>query len=323
MNCRDCQRDMSQCLDGRLPSGRRTAVMQHLETCEECSQLWSEFRQAQELALRLPVTRVSPDFHARLWERIKAGEGTPEAVFNEPMPLSTKARYVFTGAAAAALLLVVLNGWVPGTGGSTAGDDGELFGGFTLATSEPMPFEPQLVAQEAAKHVAREFQTLDLNSRKLASLPQGRLDEPTFRAINESARGLRSMGRVILLLKQDQHLDMPTDMEVKLRLMQSSLDVNKLNSLRDTRELYNMLSSLVRQLRDLELLPERIRVRPFYRLEERHEFWRKAGDWFVEDRDLQNYIHIQFPEQQSLRVRVLSPDGLQVFFNMTRPQGSR
>ena len=251
MNCRQCQSDMSQCLDGRLPSGRRTAVMQHLETCEECGQLWSEFQQAQELVLRLPVSRVSPDFHARLWERIKAGEGTPEAVFNEPMPLSTKARYVFTGAAAAALLLVALNGWVPGTGGSGAPDDRELIAGLTASVSDPMPFVPQMVAQETAKVVARDVQTLDRNYRKLENLPQGRLDEQTSQAIYESARRLRSMVRVILWLQKDQHLDMPTDMKRKLLIAESSLDVNKLHSLRDARELRVTLSPVVRQLRDL------------------------------------------------------------------------
>ncbi len=119
MNCRECQRDMSPCLDGRLPSGRRSVVMEHLEACEECTKLWGEFQQAQELVLRMPVRPVSPDFHTRLWERIKAGEGTPQAVFAEPMPLAAKARYVLIGAAAAALLLVFINGWMPGTGEGT------------------------------------------------------------------------------------------------------------------------------------------------------------------------------------------------------------
>ncbi len=151
MNCRECQRDMSPCLDGRLPSGRRSVVMEHLEACEECAKLWGEFQQAQELVLRMPVRPVSPDFHTRLWERIKAGEGTPQAVFAEPMPLATKARYVLIGAAAAALLLVFINGWMPATGGSTDTEfvaDPEPFGdpSVLMASDNSFPFVPSMLA---------------------------------------------------------------------------------------------------------------------------------------------------------------------------------
>jgi hypothetical protein len=105
MNCSTCRYELSQCLDGRLPSGRRTLVLQHAESCSECGAFWTELQAAQQLTLQLHQPRVSPGFRDQLWERIRAGEGTPEAVFHEPVPLLTKLRYALTGAAAAAALL--------------------------------------------------------------------------------------------------------------------------------------------------------------------------------------------------------------------------
>ncbi|MFO1030412.1 MAG: hypothetical protein U1F60_05010 [Planctomycetota bacterium] len=106
MNCTTCRFELSQCLDGRLPSGRRAIVMQHAESCAACGQFWTELQAAQQLTLRLRTPRVSPGFREELWERIRAGEGTPEAVFHEPVPTLTKLRYALTGAALAAGLLL-------------------------------------------------------------------------------------------------------------------------------------------------------------------------------------------------------------------------
>lgn len=106
MNCTTCRYELSLCLDGRLPSGRRSLVMQHVDECADCAGFWGELQAAQKLALQLPPARVSSGFREELWERIRSGEGTPEAVFREPVPLITKARYALTGAAAAAVVLL-------------------------------------------------------------------------------------------------------------------------------------------------------------------------------------------------------------------------
>lgn len=106
MNCNSCRYELSLCLDGRLPSGRRGIVMQHVEGCESCSTFWSELEAAQRLTLSLPREKVSDGFRDQLWERIRSGEGTPDAVFHEPVPLLAKARYALTGAAAAAAVLL-------------------------------------------------------------------------------------------------------------------------------------------------------------------------------------------------------------------------
>lgn len=108
MNCNTCRYELSQCLDGRLPSGRRTLVLQHAESCSACGQFWNDLQAAQHLTLRLRTSHVDDGFRERLWERIRAGEGTPEAVFHEPVPLLTKLRYTLTGAAAAAAALLAV-----------------------------------------------------------------------------------------------------------------------------------------------------------------------------------------------------------------------
>ena len=115
MNCNTCRYELSQCLDGRLPSGRRAVVMQHVDRCEVCAAFWAELQAAQQLTLQLPKERVSDGFRDQLWERIRAGEGTPDAVFHEPVPMFTKVRYLLTGAAAAAAVLV-LGSWLRSDG---------------------------------------------------------------------------------------------------------------------------------------------------------------------------------------------------------------
>lgn len=106
MNCTTCRYELSQCLDGRLPSGRRALVMQHATQCDECGTFWAELQAAQQLTLRLQRPRVSGDFRESLWQRIQAGEGTPDAVFHEPVPMLAKLRYALAGAAAAAAALL-------------------------------------------------------------------------------------------------------------------------------------------------------------------------------------------------------------------------
>jgi hypothetical protein len=124
MNCNTCRYELSQCLDGRLPSGRRTVVLQHAEACADCGTFWTELQSAQRLSLQLQPVRVSEGFRDQLWERIRAGEGSPEAIFHEPIPLLTKVRYALTGAAAAAAVLLgaLLLRQEP-TGGGTGSHD--------------------------------------------------------------------------------------------------------------------------------------------------------------------------------------------------------
>ena len=106
MNCTTCRYELSQCLDGRLPSGRRAKVMSHAESCATCGSFWLELQAAQKLLVTRQEGEVSSSFREGLWDRINAGEGTPSAVFQEQVPLWSKVRYTLTGAAAAAALLI-------------------------------------------------------------------------------------------------------------------------------------------------------------------------------------------------------------------------
>lgn len=106
MNCNHAEHLLSLNLDGRLSSGQRQLLSQHLTACKACGAIDRELVAARELALSLPSQRVSEGFREELWQRIRSGEGTPEAVFREPVPVATKVRYFVTGAAAAGLMIL-------------------------------------------------------------------------------------------------------------------------------------------------------------------------------------------------------------------------
>src|SRR5262252_4078090 len=127
MNCRTCHYELSQCLDARLPSGRRALVMQHTAECERCAQFWAELQAARELALRLQRHRTGPDFREQLFARIQAGEGTPPAVFQEYVSVAAKIRYAATGAAVAAAALLVFT-LTRGSAPKTLTTDGPIAG---------------------------------------------------------------------------------------------------------------------------------------------------------------------------------------------------
>lgn len=97
--------ELSQFLDGRLPSGRKELLLDRIDADPEAARLLVEMEAAQELARSLPSLRTGSGFTEALWERIRSGEGTPEAVFRDPVSPWVKARYVGSGALAAAAAL--------------------------------------------------------------------------------------------------------------------------------------------------------------------------------------------------------------------------
>mgnify|MGYP001794563199 CR=1 FL=1 len=108
-HCSSVRHALSECLDGRLPSGRRSEVMAHVAKCGDCAEFWRDLQKIRELSNSAEQPAVGNNFREGLWRRIEAGEGTPEAVFSEPVPMLTRLRYVATGAAAAAALVFVLH----------------------------------------------------------------------------------------------------------------------------------------------------------------------------------------------------------------------
>ena len=147
MNCRTCHYELSQCLDARLPSGRRALVMQHTAECERCAQFWAELQAARELALRLQRHRTGPDFREQLFARIQAGEGTPPAVFQEHVSVAAKIRYAASGAAVAAAALLVFT-LARGSAPKTLTTDGPIAGATPVnaggAGSSPKVLQPRV-----------------------------------------------------------------------------------------------------------------------------------------------------------------------------------
>lgn len=239
MNCRTSQFELSQCLDGRLASGRRAAVMEHVATCSICAHFWGELQQAQSQVLRLPQQRVSESFRAGLFQRIESGEGTPEAVFHEPIPLATKVRYVLTGAAAAAAVLVAASFMrskdpqpeSPGVVAQVAvqqAPDTDANGpqpvpvpppqtGLRPRDSQPglpdqgyapntfqqlAPATPGMFATEAARHFQNGFDAASLQARSFASKPNANL----ARSLCSNALEMKQFGSLLLYLRDRDHL---------------------------------------------------------------------------------------------------------------------
>lgn len=236
MNCNTCRFELSQCLDGRLPSGRRALVLQHAATCHECGGFWSELQAAQRLTLQLQQPRVGSGFRESLWQRIQAGEGTPAAVFHEPVPLLTKVRYAVTGAAAAAAVLAgalwlqrgdavepPLAGPHPGSHAATvaAARPG------TPPASEASPWARQalaedplfastqrltfdLVAVETAKQLEQRYAAATMALRRL---DDGAADDAVVRQVFENTDEFEAFGELLLDLRDRKRLFF-TDAEV-------------------------------------------------------------------------------------------------------------
>ncbi len=261
MNCRNCQYHLSQCLDGRLPSGRRTAAMQHVAECAACARFWDELQQAQQLVLRLPGHRVGPDFRENLWQRLQAGEGTPEAVFREPVPMWTKVRYVLTGAAAAAALLLVLRlvgesrtptqpGGDPGVNATQVADAGERRGGLrprdrtSEAVPSPMdgnilaafePLTPDLMAREAAVQFRNHLSSATFYAQRLQprqsggeqpqAAPGGEAElELVAERLVDRAAELERLGKVLLDLQDHRHVTFSARIEQDLRMVVAQIE---------------------------------------------------------------------------------------------------
>jgi hypothetical protein len=252
MNCTSCRYELSLCLDGRLPSGRRALVMQHVAACEVCSTFWDELQVAQRLTLQLPKHRVSDGFRDELWQRIRAGEGTPEAVFREPVPLLVKARYALTGAAAAAAVLL-LGMWLRGDGprGGAPDTGGPAPESIVIADRAPAPQQREqevrsriaehrlvvdqspmfsaaqpltadLVAVEAAKQFEQRF---DAANRALAEIEsEGHASDAAVLRILDHASEMRGFGELLLDLREQNRVvfldsGVDADLQVTVNLL--------------------------------------------------------------------------------------------------------
>ncbi|MCA8976264.1 MAG: zf-HC2 domain-containing protein [Planctomycetes bacterium] len=253
MKCNTCRYELSQCLDGRLPSGRRAVVMQHAASCPACAGFWDELQAAQRLTLQLPRERVSEPFRDQLWERIRAGEGTHEAIFREPLPLLAKARYALTGAAAAAAALL-FGLWLHEDRSARSPETTHIVGvesgieqprriedrtaptptpvsypdsyrdpasGSMAMMSSAQPLTARLFAEETARQIEACFDSVDLSLRQLA-----RRNDPGIvdRIVTES-NDLHAFVDVMLELRDRDRLGLILSPEVDsdLRLVSRML----------------------------------------------------------------------------------------------------
>ena len=193
-----------------------------------------------------------------------------------------------------------------------------------------------VLAIQAAAVVAQDSRALGRNIQKLAGLPPDQLDESTLREIREHTLRVRSVGRVLLFLQRDEHVELPPEIEVTLRLFGSSRDMERLESMRNHRELQATLSPIIRKLRSLEQRPQELKVRVAYRPEEQFDFQRRAAEWFIEDRESLNFLRIQiYGQPGTLQLELLGrtrnqlstgragPGGSWRFFFTSPPQKSR
>lgn len=252
MNCRTCHYELSQCLDARLPSGRRAIVMQHVTECETCAKFWDELQRAQELVLQLPRHRTGEDFRAQLFARIQTGEGTPPAVFMEPVPMLSKLRYALTGAAAAAALLTALtmlrkDGASSDTGTNLASavlpkaaqnrsaltvrDHGEDSNPSLPALASlaalvpPLPMVRELTPDLVAIAAAREFQSCFTWANNNVARLQARGNDTDVRIVWEHTRTMQDMGRLLLALLRDHQVSFADqELQAQLNAMVATLD---------------------------------------------------------------------------------------------------
>lgn len=262
MNCNTCRQELSLCLDGRLPSGRRASVMAHVAACGACTESWNGMQGAQRLTLQLPAIHVSENFREQLWQRIQAGEGTPEAVFHEPIAWRTKIRYTLTGALAAAAVLMVVtlvgrNGredgfanrvdpqprveavadQAPGrlapratpvdTNGGWPSGDWAQGGNQTALFGTTQRLTTDLVAVEAAKQLEQRHAAAN---GVLAGLTNG-LVEPTVgvRQIRDNANEFRAIGELLLDMSDRRRLIFTDNqVDVDLRVAVNMLGQNRL-----------------------------------------------------------------------------------------------
>jgi len=234
MNCNTFRFDLSQCLDGRLAPSRRTIVLRHAEECDDCGRFWADLQKAQQLTLRLQQPRVGADFREMLFARIESGEGTPEAVFREPVPTLTKVRYTVTGAAAAAAAILCASWLMPGSApqpadlaAATAVRASNLHQEAApevqpalLAATQPLGFH--LVAREAARQLDQRYDA--------AASAMRRVDGGDNRAVPivlENADEVLALGELLLDLRDRKRLlftesDVEPDLRFAVRMLGES-----------------------------------------------------------------------------------------------------
>ncbi len=118
MNCKTASTLASEALDQRLSQPDAIAFRTHILGCPSCHRHMDRLRRLSIATKALANTPVSADFRSTLIQRIEAGEGSPRAVLDGPVPLRERVKFFASGAATAAALL--LSAWLVADGLSSA-----------------------------------------------------------------------------------------------------------------------------------------------------------------------------------------------------------
>jgi hypothetical protein len=316
MSCTRFQYELSQNLDGRLPSGRREALLEHLAECAACTALSDDLQRAQDLALSLPAQRVADGFRTGLWDRIRAGEGTPEAVFQEAVSLWTKARYVASGAAAAAVLLLILGVFAksdpsidpidPGSAspapiahaepGPDAAVDMETAPVSPMATlarlGAPRPMAPMPVAEAAQLGCVNSVRSLQ---QQVATLePElGRLaPREVVTRIAEPVDSLRGAATLIRWMQDQDIIQLPGEFQAELRIAVNGLQMIDRAARTDN---VQELTLAFRQLREIDVgkLQHRFRVMC---CQNPAEFLEQFRHHFVQNPDARRVLRVEISD---------------------------
>lgn len=243
MNCKRLQLDLSQAFDGRLPAGRRREVLAHLDECASCAAMWRAMERMRELVENLPRQRPGVGFHEALWRRIHSGEGTPEAVFRDPVPTASKVRYVLAGALAAAVVLVVGRSWTAAPAPLTkARAPLEVARAAQGGGSEPAPerssaqeriptpvFTAPHVPLNPASLATTGAMTLMATTRRLreclerCGARRGGGRGVPWKDVLESARRLQAAARAMRWLESSRHVAFLPDVDEDLRRAEQSV----------------------------------------------------------------------------------------------------
>lgn len=262
---------LSQFLDGRLPAGQREQLLERIAEDAEAARLLEEMECAQDLARSLPVHRVGRSFSETLWDRIRSGEGTPEAVFREHLPVWTRLRYVASGAVAAAMLIAAVQVLVPNGKQPAAEPRPEAV---EVATMTPpavaddggarhrlrpvrsgyapvfAPILPETVAQAGQVECVQAVASLQ---RRAPRLEERLVEVPPRQLVGELVPEIgrvRGSARIIRWMQSENLLSLPAEFETTLTETENILrGFERANTTNDVTE----FRVAVRRLRDIEV----------------------------------------------------------------------
>jgi len=106
MNCQHAQKEMGSALDRRLPQSEQRAFQEHILACKPCRLEFDRHKKLQTWTQSLPSHKPSSDFSQRLFGRIQSGEGSPEGILLQPVPITRKLSIFAAGAVTAAALML-------------------------------------------------------------------------------------------------------------------------------------------------------------------------------------------------------------------------